>query len=214
MKTNKLMLFAACTAVLVSCNKNEKTTDAPADPAAAKEAAAKDSIQKAEKAELELFKKDSIDASQIKGYTVKKISGKQKYSGEKTSVKYVSLAQQIEIIKKTSEKEMWAKEKLDGMIAEYKKFAVGGIVDLEIERSTIESANNKMFTVIIKDSNDNEVYREELESDVPNVPSGSDNWWNSGSAFIAKRVETPFYIYVVDKMEDAPFKYEVTAIRK
>lgn len=212
MKTKQLLLVAACTAMLVACNKNEK--DVPTDPAAAKEAIVKDSIKKAEIAELELIKQDSIDASQIKSYLVKKISGKQKSTALKTSIKYSSIIQEIDELKKQADKEMWTKEKLDSMIDEYKKSAIGGIVELEIERYTIDAANTEYFSIIVKDSNDVEIYREDLKSSVPNVPNDNHEWWNVGSIFLPKRIKAPFYVYVVDKIEETNFKYEVTAVKK
>jgi len=211
MKTNKLMLLAACTAILASCNKNEKSTEAPVDPVAAKEAAAKDSIQKAEKAELELFKKDSIDASQIKGYTVKLVSGKHKYDG-KTEITYQSLSHKIEEIKKTAAKEMWAEDKLDEKISAFKEEGKGGMLSFRFDRITIDAANTDMFTVIVKDANDKEIYREDLPGSVPN--HSNDMWYNFGVAIIPERINTPFYVYLVDKLQDEPFKYEVTALKK
>lgn len=213
MKTKQLFLIAALAIVFVSCKKNEKGADAKAGVVIDTAAIAADSIKKSQQAELELFKQDSIEALQIKGYSVKKISGKQKYSGEKTTVIYISLSQYIKELNEDAKREMWTKAELESTIAKYKKYALGGIVELKIERSTIGAANTDMFTVIIKDSADIELYREELESRIPNTPNGSDNWWNVGSAFLPRRIQMPFYIYVVDKLADAPYKYEVTPIK-
>jgi len=214
MKTNQLMLVAACTVMLLACNKNEKSVETPTDPVVLKAAAAKDSIKKAEAAELELFRQDSIESSKIKSYTVKKISGKQKYSGEKTSIKYNSFNQEIKSIKERADKEMWTKEKLESTITELKQLSIGGTIQLDIERLTIASANTEYFSVIVKDSNDTEIYREDLKNSIPNTPSGSENWWNIATVFVPKRIKAPFYIYVVDKLDGTPFKYQVTAVNK
>ena len=70
MKKTKLLLLFACGTILFSCNLNigQKSID-------------------------EYFRQDSIDALQIKGYSVKKISGKNKYYGDSTEIEYQSLFQ-------------------------------------------------------------------------------------------------------------------------
>ena len=214
MKTQRILLIAACAVLLASCDKNEKKAETVANPVISKEAAVKDSIKKAELAELELVKQDSIEASQIKSYVVKKISGKTKYSDSKTKVKYTSLYQELDEIKELARKEMWTKEKLAEMLSKYKTSAAGGIMHLEIERITIDAANTKYFNVIVKDSNDTEVYREELESSVPNVPSSSHEWINFTSVVLPKRIQTPFYFYLVDQIDEVTYKYEVTSVKK
>jgi len=213
MKAKKILLITSCAVMLASC-KNEKKTETVADPAISKEAAVKDSIKKAELAELELIKQDSIESSQIKSYYVKKISGKPKYSDSKTKVTYSSMYQELAQIKELAGKEMWTKEKLAEMLSKYKTSAVGGIVNLEIERMTLDAANTEFFNVIIKDSNDTEVYREELESSVPNVPNSSHEWKNFASVVLPKRIKTPFYIYLVDQIGEVTYKYEVTSVKK
>jgi hypothetical protein len=70
----------------------------------------------------------------------------------------------------------------------------------------------KHWTKKFRKSGKCELFRVELDSDIPEY--SSDNWWNYGYAYIDKRIKVPFYVYVVDRLEDAPFKFEVTSIKK
>ena len=213
MKKSILLITFACGTILFSCNSNtgHKGSDSQTSAKADNSSAMQDSIKKAEEFELQQARQDSIDAIKIKGYYIKKLSGKHKYGGE-TKIEYQSLAQLLDEAKKKSEKEMWTKEKLQSTIDAYKSGLKGGLVSLYIERSTIGSANTKYFSVIIKDTNESELFRVELDSEIPDY--SSDNWWNYGYAYIDKRIKVPFYVYVVDRLEDAPFKFEVTSIKK
>ncbi|MCI1265107.1 MAG: hypothetical protein LKG19_00950 [Saprospiraceae bacterium] len=213
MKKLTLLVTIACGIILFSCNSNtgQKSSENQASAMTDHSSVIQDSIKKAEEFEYQQTRQDSIDATQIKGYSIKKLSGKHKYGGV-TKIEYQSLAQLIDEAKKQSEKEMWPKEKLQSTIDVYKSGWKGGLVRLYIERTTIGSANTEMFSIIMKDTNENELFRVELDSDIPEY--SSDNWWNYGYAYIDKRIKVPFYVYVVDRLEDAPFKFEVTSIKK
>jgi hypothetical protein len=71
-----------------------------------------------------------------------------------------------------------------------------------------------MFTVIVRDSTDNnEIYRKELDDDIPNVPSsGSSYWWNYASITLPTAISGKVYIYVIDKLgrDNGKFKFELT----
>jgi len=195
--TNKLMLIiVAFGTILISCNSNTRQ---------------KNDITKAQKLELEQIRQDSIEATLIKGYSVKKFSRRQKYGG-KTKIEYQSLPQLLDEVRILSLKQMWTKEKLQTTLNTYKNTCKGGQVRLYIERITIGAANTDMFSIIIKDTSESELYRVDLDNDIPEY--SSDWWWNYGYAYINKRIKIPFYVYVVDKLEDTPFKFKVTAIKK
>jgi hypothetical protein len=211
MKKSTLLVTIACGTILFSCNTGQKSSDNQTSAKTDNSSAIQDSIKKAKEFEFQQARQDSIEATQIKGYSIKKLSGKHKYGGV-TKIEYQSLAQLIDEAKQQSEKEMWTKQKLQSTINAYKSSCKGGQVRLYIERTTIGSANTEMFSVIIKDTNESELFRVELDSDIPEY--SSDNWWNYGYAYIDKRIKVPFYVYVVDKLEEAPFKFEVTSIKK
>jgi len=209
MKKTKLLLLFACGIILFSCNLNtgQKSIDDIKT-----EYFRQDSIKEA--LATEYFRHDSIDALQIKGYSVKKISGKHNGYGEKTEIEYQSLPQILAETKKESEKEMWTKEHFQSEIKMEKFIYVGGQIILHIERTTIGSANTEFFTIIIKDSDENEILRKTLKSDIPDPSYSNDTWRNFALCSVDKRIKTPFFVYVVDAIEEEAFKFEVNAIKK
>ena len=152
---------------------------------------------------------DSAQDASIAKYDVKLLSGKPKYRG-KTIIFYLNTLQQINIAKKKGEKQMWTPTKLQNHIDNYKDFAIGGIINIDIERITIDAANMKMFTIIIKDTAGVELFRKELESSIADVPMGGSDWSNLDIIEIGKKIRPPFDIFVIDKMEDLPFKFRVS----
>ena len=220
MRKSILLLTLICGIILFSCNSNSGEKSAAnsgniinTTAEDNKLAQYEDSIKKADALVIELIRQDSIDALQIKSYSVKKISGKHKYGGS-TKIEYQSLQQLITETKKQSEKEMWTKEQFQSRIEALKAVSIGGRIRLDIERITIGSANTEYFTIIIQDSSENELFRKTLESDIPNPSPSSDNWWNIAICSVDKRIKAPFYVYIIDALEEAPFKFEVTAIKK
>jgi len=129
-----------------------------------------------------------------------------------TNIAYETFAQVKSNLEKKAENEMWTEEKKNEKIESFKSFASGGIIHLYLTRLTIGAANTKYFTVIVKDSSEKEIYREELKNDIPNTPaSGSDYWWNTANIYIKEPITGSFYIYVIDALgrEYPRFKFEV-----
>jgi hypothetical protein len=97
----------------------------------------------------------------------------------------------------------------------YEKLAVGGMIYLYITRITIDAANTDNFTVIVKDSTDNnEIFRKQLKSNIAETPSSGDSqyWWNYTSVPISEKIQGKFYIYIIDRLGDENnkrFKFEV-----
>ena len=214
MKQLKTIICAVIVIGLYSCNQNsDKNVKNDSIEDDSINLQVQDSIRKVQELVIAQAKQDSIEDSQIKGYSVKRISGKHKYGGV-TEIGYKSLSQILSEIEKKAEKEMWTMEDKQSKVEAYKTFYKGGQIRLDIERTTIGSANTKYFSIIIKDLSENELYRIDLDSDVPETPNSNDYWWNISIEGIEKRIRAPFYVYVVDRLEDAPFKFEVTANHK
>lgn len=197
----------------ISCNSNSggKSVDDEAKVIEDREMAVQDSIQKANQLQVQ---QDSIENSQIKGYSVKKISGNHKYGG-KTKIKYTSLSQMISDLEKKAEKEMTSKEDLKYDIDLYKRTSFGGQIRLDIDRGTIGAADTEGFTIIVKDINDEkELFRQKLGSKTPNYYSSRDDWWNIALINFDKRIKAPFHVYVIDPITSDNHKFEVSAIKK
>ena len=213
MKITKVFAVAMFTLLFNSCNKTENKKGPVLDLKAIKEQATKDSIAKAELAEIDLAKEDSIKALDIKGYLVNKISGNHKY-GRTIKVEYQSLSQVLDELRSTAKREMWTDHNLKSDLSFYRSIAKGGVVTLDINRGTRGAANSDNFSVIIKDIDEKEIFRKDFVKNRPTYSSKSDGWWTYCYASIDKRVSAPVYIYVIDKLADAPFKYKVMAVKK
>ncbi len=147
----------------------------------------------------------------IYGNTILRVEGKNDIRGI-TNIGYETFAQVKAGIEKDAEKEMWTEEKKNEKIASYSKFASGGLIHLYLTRLTIDAANTNMFTIIVKDSTETEIFRKELKSDVPNVPSsGSNYWWNYTTIPITANIQGKIYVYVIDRLgnENSKFKFEI-----
>ena len=147
----------------------------------------------------------------IYGNTILRLEGKNDIGGM-TNVGYESFAQVKAGLEKDAEKEMWTEEKKNETIESYSKFASGGMIHLYLTRLTIDAANTEMFTIIIKDFAETEIFRKELKSDVPNVPSsGSSYWWNYASIPLTATIQGKIYIYVIDRLgnDNSKFKFEI-----
>jgi hypothetical protein len=69
-----------------------------------------------------------------------------------------------------------------------------------------------MFTIIVRDSSETEIFRKELKSDVPEVPSsGSSYWWNYALIPLPKIIQNKIYVYVIDRLgnDNSKFKFEI-----
>lgn len=214
MNKKQILFFGTIITTLLSCNSNstEKVKNINNDSIDKEVLEIKrlDSMRIAEEGiEREKTRQDSIEESQIKGYSIKKLSGKLKYGGS-TKIEYNSLLQILAETEATAEKEMWTKKEKQYQLESYKDVCKGGRIILKIERTTIGGANTEYFTIIVKDLNELELYRTKLDSDIPNTPNSNDYWWNISVRDISQRIKAPFYVYVVDAIEKETFKFEVT----
>lgn len=134
----------------------------------------------------------------IEGSDVTRILGENDIS-VLTNVGYRSYEACIERIKRRSEEEMWTNEKKEMMLRGTEKYNRGGSILLYIERVTIAAGNFKYFTIVVRDSADTEIYREELKSDIPETPRRPrDLWSNYTSVLLPKQVSGKLNVYVID----------------
>jgi hypothetical protein len=194
---------------MMSCNTDSGKISSGFQPS---NTAREDSIKKVKELEIEQARQDSIEQSQIKRYHARKLSGKHKYGGT-TRIEYKSLYQLLGEVETQAKKEMWTDQQKLSKLNGYKMLAKGGQLRLDIERNTIGGANTQHFSMIVKDMEENEIYRVDLDHSIPETPSGNDYWWNISIEHIEKRIKPPFYVYVVDKIQDEVFKFEVTGVK-
>jgi hypothetical protein len=147
----------------------------------------------------------------IYGNNIIRLEGKNGIGGV-TNVGFKSKDYLIAEIEKKAEREMWPLEKKNSTIELYKDENFGGVAYLYIKRLTLEAANTDKFTVIVKDSNENEIYRKELKSDIPEVPSNDRYWWNYAGTPINVALKGKVYIYIIDRLgndDNFKFKFEI-----
>jgi hypothetical protein len=213
MKQMRILIFSVSLIAFYACTSNpERKVDKDSEDKDLINTQVQDSIRKVKELEIAQIKQDSIEDAQIKSYSIRKISGKHKYGGT-TKIEYKSLSQILSETEKKAKKEMWTSEDLQSKLEAYKSLYIGGQIRLDIERTTIGAANTEYFSIIIKDLAENELYRVDLDSDIPETPISNDYWWNISIVGIDKRIRAPFYVYIVDRLQDAPFKFEVSPIK-
>jgi hypothetical protein len=146
----------------------------------------------------------------IYGSEIKKLEGKNGTFQGITNVAFRSPEYFRDDYKKTAAEEMWTSEQLEDALNEIENSYPGGMVVLYILRSTRGSADTDNFTIIIKNSNEEEIFRETLEDDFPEYSNG--NYWNFGYVSITEKLTGKNYIYVVDAFGDSNnkiFKFEL-----
>ncbi|MBN2747366.1 MAG: hypothetical protein JXR34_11630 [Bacteroidales bacterium] len=133
---------------------------------------------------------------------INRIEG-ENYEGVSTNVGYKSRKQFIEEIKNKAEEEMWESDKLTNRLILIEEYAKGGVLSLFIQRGSITSANNENFTVIIKNSKNKEVFRKQLEYDLPELPNSKERvWWNFATIFIPEVIKDDFTVYIIDRLAE------------
>ena len=201
------LFFIVTVTVFASSSKQQKFKSEQEREAKAIEREIQDSIAKQEKIAQE-YQKDSLEQSKIVSYSVNKISGSHKYGGI-TKIQYQNFVQLMKDELEEAKKQMKPDSEVQEIVSLIKSDCAGRI-RLDVTRNTIGSANLEYFTIIVKDKNDKEIYRKELEDEIPNPSYGSDDWWNIGIESIPNMKNQEFYVYIVDELDDAVHKFKVT----
>lgn len=147
-----------------------------------------------------LFKPDwEIEEARIVyGHKTTRLSGL--CDGVCTNIGYESFEQIEEALEAKAEEEMWAPDKKIKTISAFKNLSPGGTIRIYITRPEIEGAMGSVFSVIIKDSLDREVSRQDITPKTPVAPRTDNLWSNILTARITNTVSAPFYVYLIDKL--------------
>ncbi len=145
----------------------------------------------------------------IKGNTIIRVEGANDEHST-TNIKYESYEQLVASSIKRADEEMWAEEKKKKNLTYLENKAIGGYLVIFVERQSITTANSNAFTVIIKDTLEQELYRNELLDQIPEVPK-RDLWYNTDGFDIPVKINNRFFVYVIDKFggEKKRYKFEV-----
>ena len=149
----------------------------------------------------------------IYGHTILRHEGENTAYDGNTNVGYKTFDQVVGEMLIDAEKQMWTNDKKEKFIQGYKDSYIGGMIILETLRFDIDRGNTKYFTVIVKNSNDEEIFRKELDSKIPDgqVRSNETFWYNSASIGIPEKIEGNIFIYVIDSLSsnNGKHKFEV-----
>lgn len=147
----------------------------------------------------------------INGNSITRIEGE---NGEYaiTNAGYITYEQSVERFKKRAEDEMWTKEKTASVLGGNERLSAGGVLSLYIERLTVAAGNFKYFTIILKDSSENELHRADLTSKVPEVPGSSELWTNYKTYPIPVKLKGLTNLYIIDAVgETKKYKFQFRA---
>jgi len=109
---------------------------------------------------------------------------------------------------KHGEVEMLAKDHVTARIANIPK---GGRIRVQIQRSQIESANTKWFTVIILNASGEELTRKAGENSIAQLPIGAHgNWWNSLHINLDQEINPYIDVFVADTIREKRSQFRIT----
>ena len=94
-------------------------------------------------------------------YKVTKATNSNKYSGD-TKIEVLTINELIAEYSKSAERQMKTESEKEILLRALRSESKGGEIRLTVERVTIDAANSKFFTVIIKDDTDKEIFRKQL----------------------------------------------------
>ncbi len=127
-----------------------------------------------------------------------------------TNVGYQSIEQIKDELLKKAEREMWTEAKKKQTIYSYGRLFPGGRVSVYLTRSTNQKADAENFELIIHDKDDKENFRTELKPNATDPVDLEDGRYsNYTTELINKKIELPFFIYIIDKVSSKKFKFEV-----
>lgn len=202
---NKLLVAIIFIMGFVSCGRNKTADDIRKET----ERILQDSV----KINDELFKKDSLNSLNIKGYEVKAISDTVTSYYTTVQVEYISL---VEIVKDDyfrAAKNMWTSEKLNGLLEAHKSLCKGGKIKVNIVAKCHSEADISNYSIVIKNMQEKELYRHIFEESPPVAGYRTNEYYNLGYFNIPEKINFPVYIYIIDELsEGGPMKFKISKL--
>jgi len=160
-----------------------------------------------------VVKTPKIDPVRLDGISSSAQSAVQNYMQMKRDDSSIALQDQQRNQTAAATQKTLAETEKNKELESCRKYALGGAITIYLMRSTIGAANTDYFTIIVKDSLENEIYREKLPNRIPSVPeSGSPFWTNWGYISIPTPLHGKNFIYVIDGLggdNNTKFKFEI-----
>ena len=167
----------------------------------------------------ELRVKEWIDGQTITvfNHPIKRVFGEtyDKYSIRNyhipvTNIGYKDLVQLMDETRGIAKTQNWPEEKLNGELQNLESVAKGGRLYVYIERKENDRARANYFFVVLRDKNDDEFYKSNVQNKEPEF--GDFGFWSNYFVIdIPKEVDLPFFVYVNDRQSSnlSDFKFEV-----
>ncbi len=140
-------------------------------------------------------------AKEIKGYSILREEG----LGRSTPyIYYEDTKYRLSQLEIRAESEMWEESKRRAN--EIGIMGSSGIIKLKITASTIEAGDTDNFTVIVKSIEGEELFRQRLESSVPDysIINGITYWTNYASLVLPSGITPPFRVFTIDSYWNEP----------
>ena len=141
------------------------------------------------------------------GTVILRVEGSNDNSGV-TNIAYESPDKMKADVKARAAKLMWTDEKLKEEIGNVDKFVPGGMINLYVTRGTIPAANSGNFTLIIQDKTGKEIFRKQFSKEPPLGKDG-ENYYSTNIMTLNKKIDPPFFVFVIDNYSEKKFKFEV-----
>ena len=157
------------------------------------------------------FLNDSLYYSKFEKFTVSKIS--ETNDETRNTLEYESLLEIVNDGKEDIKKKMPSQEDANQTM-KWLKSSRGGHLTFNLEGITSDMANTGNYRVVIVDTNDEEIYREDLSRDHGNYSSGRYPYWNIAIVSPEKILEFPVKVYLINLITGNRDEFSIDAEMK
>jgi hypothetical protein len=97
--------------------------------------------------------------------------------------------------------QLWTSKKLESKTSILPK---GGYIQVEVKGLTIDAANTEWWEYVVQTMEGEEIIRQSGEHSVPNYTTSEylTTWWNIDIISLNDKIEKPFKVYVIDKLQN------------
>ncbi|RMG82515.1 MAG: hypothetical protein D6707_02805 [Bacteroidetes bacterium] len=148
------------------------------------------------------------ETKEYNGHKIKRISGE----NNGVNITNITYQSQNDLIQEVKDNPRLEGDKEKKKIAEYKKYAQGGLVLLFIQREGRDNANTSNFSIAVKTSDGKEMFKKKLKDTSARKSSDGAGWYSTAHGYIGKKVKTPFIVEIEERLPDGnteTFVFEV-----
>lgn len=159
-------------------------------------------------AQVSLGQSGAASVSHVfRGITIVRVEGHNDHTGE-THIKYLSPSLLKEDDRKRAEKYQWPEDRIKAEEANIDRFSPGGVIQVDILRTTEAAANTGNFTVVVVDKEGREIMRKPLPAE-SHLTHHQNYYGAMAMCTINRKIEGSFYILLIDNHGKKEYKFEV-----